>query len=198
MSQPKNPEEALRILMKGNARFVAGKPIHPHTDAKTMIEISKKQTPFATILGCSDSRVPAELVFDAGFGDLFVCRVAGNVASAEEIASCEYSLQELDVKLIMVMGHTRCGAVSAALSNTSSPGYISLLLDHIAVPMERVLCTRKSKSDIVQNVVVANVLYQIERIKRSPVVAEALARKQCKIVGAFYDMDTHEVIILQK
>lgn len=111
-----SPEQVLQNLLDGNMRFLDGAVAHPHQDFSRVQAIKAKQKPLAAILGCADSRVPAEIVFDQGFGDVFVCRVAGNIATPEEIASLEYAVLDLGVKVVMVLGHTRCGAVKAALS----------------------------------------------------------------------------------
>lgn len=108
--------------MDGNLRFITGNSNHPHQDFQRLRSIAPKQKPIAAILGCADSRVPAEIVFDQGFGDVFVCRVAGNIATAEELASLEYAVLDLSVRVVLVLGHTMCGAVKAALSGGRTLG----------------------------------------------------------------------------
>ena len=103
-------------MLHGNLRFVNGQTVHPHQDFKRIAEIESRQHPMAAVLSCADSRAPPEIIFDMGFGDIFTCRVAGNLATPEELASLEYSVLECGVKAIFVMGHTSCGAVKAALS----------------------------------------------------------------------------------
>ncbi|HEY4484757.1 MAG TPA: carbonic anhydrase, partial [Nitrospiria bacterium] len=123
-----NPDKALTMLMEGNARYVEGKMLHPNQAADRMGELAKGQHPFAVILGCADSRVPPEIVFDQGLGDLFVLRVAGNIADDAVIGSIEYAVEHLGTTLVFVLGHERCGAVSAAVEVVTKgakvPGHI--------------------------------------------------------------------------
>ena len=117
-----DPGEALERLMAGNQRYATGYPAHPLQNLERVKEVAKGQHPFAIILSCSDSRVPPEIVFDQGIGDLFVVRVAGNTALEDGIGSLEYAVEHLGARLIVVLGHERCGAVSAAMSLQSKPG----------------------------------------------------------------------------
>jgi carbonic anhydrase len=185
------PAEALEILMKGNNRFVKGTPIHLHQDLARLTEVAKGQKPFAAILGCADSRVPAEIVFDQGLGDLFVCRVAGNVATPEEIGSLEFGTLVLGSKAIMVLGHERCGAVDATIKGAQVPGQIASLLDAIRPALER---AEGQAGDRLANTVKANVLLQIERLKASPVLSQLIDEGKLDIVGGYYDLDTGEVM----
>jgi len=114
-----SPKEAHDRLAQGNARYVAGKAKHPRQDAATRKHLTSGQQPFATVLSCSDSRVPPELVFDQGIGDLFVVRVAGNIGGEDDLGSIEYAVEHLHTSLIVVMGHEKCGAVTAALAPDS-------------------------------------------------------------------------------
>ena len=125
------PQEALARLYEGNTRFVAGKSLAPHRDMNRLKEIAPKQTPFAAFLGCADSRVPIEIIFDQGFGDLFVTRIAGNVATPECIGSLEFATYLLGAKVLYILGHTSCGAVEAAAQGKEVPGQISTLFQHI-------------------------------------------------------------------
>src|SRR5262245_48831039 len=131
-SAPKDPSEALARLKAGNARFADGKTRHAHESADWRKHLVGEQKPFATVLGCSDSRVPPELVFDQGFGDLFIVRVAGNVVAADVVASLAYAALHLGTWLLVVMGHTGCGAVTAALDaklkKVKEPERIEILL----------------------------------------------------------------------
>src|SRR6187455_1383568 len=128
-------DEALVRLKRGNARFLSGDSHFPRVQKEVLAELAKGQQPYATILGCSDSRVPPELVFDAGFGELFIVRVAGNVVSAEIMGTLQYAGVHLHTPLFVVMGHRGCGAVGAALEEkshgASHPGRIALLLENI-------------------------------------------------------------------
>jgi carbonic anhydrase len=126
------PDEALNRLMAGNPRFLNGEAEAPRRSIDRVRELSSGQAPYAALLGCADSRVPIEILFDEGFGDLFSVRVAGNVATREEIASLEYAVGVLGSKLVVVLGHTSCGAVTAAVQGDAVPGQISALFQHIA------------------------------------------------------------------
>ncbi|MHC5724075.1 MAG: carbonic anhydrase, partial [Nostoc sp.] len=158
-----------------------------------LVEVAKGQKPFASILSCADSRVPSEIVFDQGLGDLFVCRVAGNIATREEIGSLEFGSLVLGSKVIMVVGHERCGAVDAAIKGAEVPGQIGSLLEAIKPSVE----SSKGKSgDKLENACKANVLAQIKKLKSSPVLSELIKAEKLKIVGAYYDLDTGKIRIV--
>jgi carbonic anhydrase len=131
MPQDPSPEQALRALMDGNARFMAGKTTSPNRTLKRLQELGEKQAPFASILSCADSRVPLEILFDTGFGDMFVCRAAGNIATPQIIGSLEYGTLVLGSRVLMVLGHTGCGAVAATLKGDPVPGQIGSLYPYI-------------------------------------------------------------------
>ncbi|HEY9876079.1 MAG TPA: carbonic anhydrase [Candidatus Obscuribacterales bacterium] len=187
------PDEALRLLMDGNKRFTSGKRRNIHQDLAHMKEVAKSQKPFAAILSCADSRVPSEIIFDRGFGDLFVCRVAGNVVTSEETGSLEFGTLVLGAKVIMVMGHKRCGAVDATIKGAQVPGQIASLLDAIKPCLSKVDSKDKAR---LENTTKANVLMQVENLKASPVMAELIQAGKLKIVGAYYDLDTGRVIMV--
>jgi carbonic anhydrase len=187
------PDRALRQLMEGNQRFVAQKRKSPNQDVVRLTEVAKGQKPFAAVLGCADSRVPSEILFDQGLGDLFVCRVAGNIAIAEEIGSLEFGTAVLGAKVIMVMGHERCGAVDATLKGASVPGQIGSLLDAIRPSLAK---AKNLPGDPLENASKANITYQVEKLKTSPVLAELIAVGKLKIVGGYYDLDTGTVSLL--
>src|SRR4028118_2393847 len=119
------PDKAHKLLIEGNQRFVENKRKFPDQEWKDITEVAPSQAPFAATLGCADSRVPVEIVFDRGFGDIFVCRVAGNVATPEEIGSLEFGTLLLGAKVLMVLAHERCGAVKAAIQGGALPGNIN-------------------------------------------------------------------------
>lgn len=121
----------MQKLIDGNKRYVEGKFIHPNQSAERRMELSKDQNPFAVILSCSDSRVPPEIIFDQGIGDLFIIRVAGNIISNEVLGSIEYAVEHLDVGLVVVLGHERCGVVSAAVAGGEVHKHISSLVEAI-------------------------------------------------------------------
>ncbi len=187
------PEQALQKLIQGNQRFVSRKRQNPNQDVARLTEVAKGQNPFAAILGCADSRVPAEIVFDQGLGDLFVCRVAGNVATPEETGSLEFGTLVLGAKVILVMGHKRCGAVEATLKGAQVPGQIGSLLDAIRPAIAK---AGGFDGDRLEQSAKANVLYQAARLKQSPVLADLIQQQKLQIAGGYYDLDTGEVTLL--
>lgn len=187
------PDQALKSLKDGNQRFVTRKRRYPNQTSARLVEVAKGQKPFASILGCADSRVPAEIVFDQGLGDLFVCRVAGNIATPEEIGSLEFGSLVLGAKLILVLGHERCGAVDAAIKGAQVPGQIGSLIEAIQPSVET---SKNTPGDRLENTCKANVLAQIEKLKASPVLSELIKTEKLKIVGGYYDLDNGKVTFL--
>ncbi len=181
------PDLAIAELLQGNQRFSTHKMKQPNRGAFRLREIASGQKPFASILGCSDSRVPAEMVFDQGLGDLFVVRVAGNVATPEQIGSLEYGTLVLGTKVIIVLGHERCGAVQAAIENKPVPGKIGSILDRIQ-PV--VIASRNQTGDLLKATTIANIKNQISIVKSSPVITDLIKNGNLKIIGGFYDLDT--------
>jgi carbonic anhydrase len=188
------PDQALEKLMKGNERFVSQKRLTPNQTSERISAVAESQAPFAAVLSCADSRVPAEMVFDQGIGDLFVCRVAGNIATAEEIGSLEFGSMVLGAKVLMVIGHSRCGAVKAAIEGGRFPGQIGRLIDSIQVGVERARQTTGANK--LDAAIKSNVLYQVEKLGQSTVLGELVDKKQLKIVGAYYDLDTGKISLL--
>ncbi|RAM48984.1 MAG: carbonic anhydrase [Hapalosiphonaceae cyanobacterium JJU2] len=188
-----DPDAALQKLMAGNQRFVKHKPEYPDQTQARLQEVAQAQHPFATILSCADSRVPAEIIFDQGIGDIFDVRIAGNIAIPEATGSIEYAVALLNTPLLMVLGHERCGAVTAAVQNEVLPGDISTFVKAIKPVVQKF---KDQSGDMVDKVVVANVHYQIERLKRSPLLSERLQSGKLKIVGGRYDLDTGSVSII--
>lgn len=188
-----SPDAALKKLMAGNQRFVQHQPQYPDQSAKRLQEVAQAQHPFATILSCADSRVPAEILFDQGIGDIFDVRIAGNIATPEAIGSIEYAVALVGTPLLMVLGHERCGAVTAAVKNEPLPGVISTFVTPILPAVKRV---KDQPGDAVDNAVVANVRYQIEQLQRSPLLLERVQSGKLKIVGGRYDLDTGTVTML--
>jgi len=187
------PDAALKKLMDGNKRFVDRKRQNPNQDLVRLAEVAKSQKPFAAILGCADSRFPSEIIFDQGLGDLFVCRVAGNVATPEEIGSLEFGTLVLGAKVLVVVGHKRCGAVDATIKGAQVPGQIGSLLDAIKPAVES---SKSQGGDRLENASKANVLLQANRLKASPVISKLIEEKKLKVVGGYYDLDTGAVNIL--
>ncbi|WP_018353122.1 carbonic anhydrase [Longispora albida] len=182
---PVSAEYALRLLKAGNQRYARNHEVHPDASAGHRSRVASGQHPFALVVGCVDSRVPPELVFDLGLGDLLVVRTAGHVLDAVALASVEFGVKELHVPLVVVLGHSRCGAVTAAvqhvLSGTAAPGRLGVLVEQIA-PAVREARTRPG--DLVQNTVRCHV----DRVRR-----ELAAEDSCRVVGARYDLDTGRV-----
>ncbi|MBD2100466.1 carbonic anhydrase [Leptolyngbya sp. FACHB-261] len=192
--RPVDPDASLKRMMDGNQRFVQQKRASPNQSQLRLQETAQAQYPFAAMLSCADSRVPSEIVFDQGVGDLFVVRVAGNVVTPETIGSLEFSSAVLGSQLIMVLGHERCGAVAAAVKGDPLPGRIGSFVETIKPAVERV---RGRPGDAVENAVIANVQYQVSLLKENSVILAQLIRDgKLKIVGGRYDLDTGEVRII--
>jgi len=191
-----SPAEALQRLKDGNQRFVAGKPLHQRQNAARRAELVAGQHPFAAILGCSDSRVPLEIVFDQGLGDLFVVRVAGNVAGGDERGSLQYAVAHLHVPLIVVLGHERCGAVSAALSLPSDLAKeadgVQELVARI-VPNVKALPASGDEAERVQRAVEANVRGSLQQLREAAVLKEKIADDEIRVVGAVYELGSGRV-----
>lgn len=181
---PTTPDEALNWLMAGNQRFAAGESLAIHRDLGRVKAIAAKQTPFAAFLGCADSRVPIEFVFDQGFGDLFVTRIAGNIASSENVGSLEFGTAVLGAKVLFVLGHSACGAVNATMQRQEVPGQISGLFQYIR-PAVRV-----SEGDL-DRAIRENVKNQaLILAEASPVIARLIKSKELIVAGGVYDLQT--------
>lgn len=182
-----SPAEALERLYDGNRRFVAGRSEAPHRNHERLAEVAAGQSPFAAFLGCADSRVPIEIVFDQGFGDLFVTRIAGNVAATEIIASLEFGTEVLGAKVLYVLGHTSCGAVAAAAKAEPVPGQISALFQHIR---PAVRAARGDSHAAIRENVRIQVLTLVEA---SPVIASLVSRGRLLVAGGIFDLRTGRV-----
>jgi carbonic anhydrase len=182
---------ALQKLIEGNDRYVLDHVEHPHEGAQRRVDLSGAQHPFAIVLGCADSRVVPELIFDQGVGDLFVLRVAGNVADDAVIASIEYAVEHLGTRLVVVMGHERCGAVIAAINHLFSEGKLNSLIGYIepAVKVGQAI-----KGDPIANTVKAHVNLMVEILQSTaPILAHEVENGTLKIVPAYYRLTTGEV-----
>lgn len=192
-----DPDQALQQLEAGNARWAAGASTFPHADQARRTQTSEQgQHPFATIIACSDSRVPVELLFDQGIGDLFVIRVAGNVCDTDEIGSIEYGVDHLGTPVMLVLGHTGCGAVQAVSTRAEVHGSIPALVDNIVPALARAHAANPGKNgnEIAPLVVRENVWQSIEDLlENSHAVRERAANGQVKIVGAVYDLGTGSI-----
>ena len=181
---PETPEDVLARLYRGNHRFVTEKPLAAHRDMRRVKTIAARQSPFAAFLGCADSRVPIEIVFDQGFGDLFVTRIAGNIASSENVGSLEFGTQVLGARVLYVLGHTNCGAVTAAMKGDEVPGQISGLFQYIRPAV------KSSRGDL-DTAVRENVRNQaIVLAESSPVISKLIRKKELLVAGGVYDLQT--------
>jgi carbonic anhydrase len=188
-------DASLMLLREGNARFASGKSQHPHQDAeRRTATASQGQEPFATILACSDSRDPVELIFDRGVGDLFVVRVAGNVAGVSELATVEYGVGHLNTPLLIVMGHTKCGAVTAVVKETELHGHLQALAEKIKPAVAKVKSEPVEAEEAVPKAIQANVWQTIEDIlKQSTAVRSKVEAGQVSVLGAVYDLEQGKV-----
>jgi carbonic anhydrase len=189
-----SPEAALQALLAGNQRFVDNRLKHPHQSKSRLKEVAQGQHPFATILSCADSRVPSEIIFDQGIGDLFDVRIAGNIATLEAIGSIEYAALELATPLILILGHKRCGAITAAVQKGALPGQIRSLVKAIQPAL---IGMSDQSGDAIDNAVIANVRYQVSRLKHLSIpLNQRMATGTLKILGGYYDLDSGKVTIL--
>ena len=213
------PAEAISKLKEGNSRYTSGNPQHPHESreertqmaakshenlgmsaadaAKRREELANSQHPFAVVLGCADSRVPPEIVFDQGLGDLFVVRVAGNVIDDHALGSIEYAVDHLSVRLIVVLGHQHCGAVKAAretiAAKGTAPGHIQSLVTAIQPAVEST-----AKGDL-EATIKANVDHVVQALRSStPILKAKVDSGELRVVGAYYSLDTGAVTFLDE
>ncbi len=192
-----DPRIALKKLVGGNRRFVEGKSIRPRQNMSTIKELEDGQAPFATIVGCSDSRVPNEMIFDQGLGDLFIIRTAGQVSSAASYGSMEFAVAKLKTKLIVVLGHTECGAVAAAVQRPENvPGHIVTLINEIKPAVAK--CSHLP-GDPVNNAVRQNVIDQVNNLRDlEPILHKKYIDGEILIVGAIYDIHTGKVEFIEE
>jgi carbonic anhydrase len=196
--RPTTPDDALAELMAGNERFVTGSRVHPHQDAERRTEIAGAQRPFAVVFGCSDSRLAAEIIFDRGLGDLFVIRTAGHVVGAEVLASIEYGITVLGAPLLVVLGHDSCGAIQAtqdALAGTFQPGPGLLpLINRIKPVLAQAEAAGITDPDEISAAHVRSTVDQLTG--EDPRLAEAVAAKECGVVGFTYRLNDGRVTIV--
>nr|AUN37518.1 carbonic anhydrase [uncultured bacterium] len=191
---PKPIEDSIKRLVAGNERYVAGTATHSNQSAARRTEVAQSQAPFATILGCADSRVSPEVVFDQGLGDLFVIRVAGNVVEDSGLGSIEYAVAHLHTPLLVVLGHERCGVMKAALEGGAASGHVQTLVTAVS---SAVTSTKGQPGDALDNAVRANVQRVVKQLQAAgPILNEAVKSGKLKIVGARYDLDTGVVEFL--
>jgi len=192
-----SPDEVLAMLKEGNARFIAGKSKHPHPAARTGLAGRENQGDYAyaTVISCSDSRVPVELIFDAGVMDIFVIRVAGNVCDTDETGSIEYGLAHVHTPVLVVLGHTQCGAVTAVYGQVTGHAHklernIPSLVDNIVPAVQRAVREGKDIEKAIEYNVEQGIL---ELYMRSPCVRRLVKEGKVKVVGAIYDVGTGKI-----
>jgi carbonic anhydrase len=203
-AQKPSPDEIIKMMQEGNQRFVSGKSNHPHSDNARLIQAGKENQgnhAYATVISCSDSRVPVERIFDAGVMDIFVVRVAGNVVDGDEAGSIEYGLAHVNTPVLVVLGHTQCGAVTAVTDAVQGHGHaleinIPALVDNIQPAVERAIAAHPEAKgkDVVPYGIEENVWQGIEDLfMRSPASREMVKSGKAKVVGAIYDVGTGAV-----
>lgn len=195
-----NPAEAIRALKTGNARFFGGSARRPELAAAERRAQILGQTPFGVILSCSDSRVPTEIVFDQGLGNLFITRVAGNIVDRTTLGSIEYAVGHLKTHVVVVMGHEGCGAVKAALlppeARARETENIQFLLDQIVPSVEKLPKIRDQKARM-REAVIANVRQQVHELRAVPFIQAAVKAKKIAVIGAFYEITSGAVDFLE-
>lgn len=194
-----SPDDSLKLLEEGNARFVNGEAtIKDISEDKREDLAVEGQFPFAVIVGCSDSRVPPELIFDQGLGDLFEIRVAGNVIDPVSLGSVEYAAEHLGCQLVVVMGHEKCGAVKATMEGGEAPGSIGSIVEKIKPSVEKVKASGTAEDQVYEKSIDENIKNSIAEVEKSPIVEELVTSGKLKVVGAKYDLDTGKVEILSE
>ena len=190
----------LSRLIEGNNRYVHAQLLHPHQSTSRLKEISDEQTPFAIVVSCSDSRVPPEIIFDQGLGDLFVIRTAGNVIGEYELASIEYAVLKLNCKVIIITGHEKCGAIQTFMeqSSDSLPGHLNSLVKFIgSQPNSKALY--HEGADKSYQAVLGNIIYGVNFIKEnSSVIRQKFESKDLELYGAVYHMENGKVNIIEE
>ena len=194
--------QALRRLLAGNQRFRTGRPAHPHQSAARLHEVAGCQHPMAMLLGCADSRVPLEILFDQGIGDLFEQRVAGHVLDDSVLGSIEYAAERLRVPLLVVLGHGGCGAVAATVegirTGSTPPGHIASIVAAIRPAITRLVEIGDGGAPTLRRAELANVQHVVRQVQvRSEIVREQVAQGRLAVVGAFYDLPSGRVSLLR-
>ena len=193
-------QQALQQLKQGNQRFINGAALHQRATQDEREQLLAGQSPFAIVLGCSDSRVPTEMIFDQGVGDLFVIRVAGNIATPSQIGSIEYAAAELGTPLVVVLGHSQCGAVKATLSEIENPsqhdlGNLGSIVNHIQPPLQQLwdAASEKQPDALMQDAVRVNVNASVQNVRQSPVIQRLMQNNGLVVIGAEYSLATGAV-----
>ncbi|MBI5326699.1 MAG: carbonic anhydrase [Deltaproteobacteria bacterium] len=193
-----SPDDALAKLVSGNVRFVEGKQMQKDIGNNRRTELTKGQHPFAVILSCSDSRVPPEHIFDAGLGDIFVVRVAGNVADSIELGSVEYAVEHLGSPLILVLGHQMCGAVKATVAGGKPEGNIGSIVKKIAPAVKKAQTTVKDKDKLLDAAILENTKNTAATLtQKSAIIKHLVKEKKVKITAGVYNMATGKVELIE-
>lgn len=191
---PTTPEEAITTLLEGNNCFVSGSPINPNADTERVAQTAPHQEPFAAVVGCSDSRVPVELVFDQGIGDIFVIRTAGNNVGGDMVmGSVEYAVDHLGVKVLLVLGHGACGGVTSAITPGEHSGAVGTLLHHIKADIPDFV----GKPELLDEAICTHTHSQVESLLQNSIVAEKVKEGKLLVKAAHYDITTGKVTIAE-
>jgi carbonic anhydrase len=186
--------QILQKLIEGNKRFSSSRQSHPNQSRERRQELSKGQKPFAIIVGCSDSRVPPEIIFDQGLGDLFVIRVAGNIVDDVTLGTIEYAVDHLGTQLIVVLGHSKCGAVTATVQGGAVHGRVESIVRAIRPAIDK---AKEVPGDLTDNTIKANARLVANQIRSSgPVLSELAANGKITVVSGYYNVESGEVHIL--
>jgi carbonic anhydrase len=187
--------EALDLLKQGNKRFVTGNLSAKKFTKERLIDLAENgQSPFAIIVSCSDSRVPPEIIFDQGLGDIFVVRIAGNVINDVVMGSIEYAAEHLGVELVVILGHEKCGAVRATAEGGEAPGSICAIVDKIKPSVEKVKISCTCIDDLCEAATKENILAAVGQAKKSSIIKHLMHENKVTIIGAKYGLCTGEVI----
>jgi carbonic anhydrase len=192
-----DPQRALDALRAGNQRYAGGRSVHPRLDADRRREVAGGQKPFALVIGCVDSRVAPELIFDQGLGDILTARMPGSLVNDEMVGTAQFSVAELGAPLIMVLGHSSCGAVTAAIealeSGRAAPGHVDTLVDGLAPAVRE---SEAEPGEPVENAVRRNVALGVGRLREAEILDERIRRGDLMVVGAYYDLGSGVVEIM--
>ena len=198
-----NADKALKQLKDGNSRYIEAEINGAKIDRSVVQhEVILKQKPYAIILGCSDSRVPAEVIFDQGVGDLFIVRIAGNIVAPSQIGSIEFACQQFGTQLVVVLGHTGCGAISATIGSLlGDPGEISpnlaAIVDRISPAVQPIISDGDDRDDILNKAIRANINYSAQQLESgSEILRDLVKQKKLTIVGAEYSIESGRVEFL--
>ncbi len=193
LSAQTSGDESLQKLLEGNARFNSGKSMNCNSNQERLDELSNGQKPFAVILTCADSRVSPEIVYDAGLGDLFVIRIIGNIADQSSIASIQYAVEHLGSRLLVVMGHEKCGAVTAAFETHQHSEEINGVLAEIKPAIENV---KSTAGDLIKNAVIENAKMVVEKLNHNPLLKKLIEENKLKTTAAYYHLTNGKVELI--